>query len=116
MFEKWLQINNTCCVCREPIPEMKKDKDGNTDEKDMKNSAVHVNAVNDTNALANLNVNTNDTNVTTTEEEVVEQTETSPRITFSTANNNNNHVMNSGSLNRASVTNTVISSGVSGGT
>ena len=96
---------------------MKKDKDNNdTGEKDMKNSAVHVNAVNDTNALANVNMNTNDTNLTITEEEVVEQTETSPRITFSTASNNNNNIMNSGSLNRASVTNTVISSGGSSGT
>lgn len=114
--EKWLQINNTCCVCREPIPEMKKDKDDDdTDVKDIKSGSAHVNAVNDTDVLANVNANTNDTTLNSTEEEVVEQIETSPRITFSTDGNSNN-VINLGSLNHASVTNTVIHSGGDSGT
>ena len=100
--EKWLEINNTCCVCREPIPEMKDQVDQDGDNENVKSSASYVNDVNNTNALAN-NVNNNNSlsSVEHTEEATVEQIETSPRTTFSTASNNSGM---SGSLNRANVT------------
>ena len=103
--EKWLEINNTCCVCREPIPEMKDQVDQDGDNENVKSSASYVNDVNNTNALAN-NVNNNNSlsSVEHSEEATVEQIETSPRTTFSTASNNSGM---SGSLNRANVTNTV---------
>lgn len=94
--EKWLEINNTCCVCREPIPELKKEDngaDGDVDN-DVKNSA----------SLAH-DVNIDNENNREATDNVVDAVVTSPRTTHSSSSNTMSGF--SGSLNRASTTTTM---------
>ena len=87
--EKWLEINNTCCVCREPIPELKKEGEDLDDgvDNDVKNSPNSVHDVNIDN------------------ESNQEMVVTSPRTTHSSSSNT--MPGSSGTLNRASTTTTM---------
>jgi hypothetical protein len=87
--EKWLEINNTCCVCREPIPELKKEDEGLNDDvdNDVKSSANRAHDVNIDN------------------ENNQDMVVTSPRTTHSSSSNT--MPGSSGTLNRASTTMTM---------